>query len=129
MIVRKAVPEDLDRIVDLARAFKHELGFVRTVSLQEAMDRGTLLVVDDSCEYVHGFCEYRQRLDGMKSIYAILSTTPGGGRALLETVGKPLRLLCPEDLLANGFYEHMGLTRVGLREGKKRRLVEWQWSD
>ena len=123
MRIRGATTDDLEWILRLASMHKHELGFVRRVSLENAIDRGTLLVIDGG----HGFCEYYRRRDGWASVYAIVSVVPGGGRALMDAIARPIRLSCPEDLAANGFYAHIGGHNVAIVNGKKRRLREWHW--
>lgn len=123
MYIRQATVDDLDWIVKLASKYKTELGFVRRVSLEESIKRGSLLVIDGEL----GFCEFYRRKDGLTSVYAIVSVVKGGGRALMNSISRPIRLSCPEDLPANKFYEHIGGQRIGVFNGKKRRLIEWQW--
>ena len=124
MNIRNATMDDLEWIVELAKSHKRELGFVRRVSLEEAIRKERLIVIDNG----GGFCEFYTRQNGWTSVYAIVSTVKGGGRALMESIKKPIRLSCPEDLESNGFYAHIGGERIGIFDGKKRRLVEWHWS-
>jgi len=37
-----------------------------------------------------------------------------------------VQLKCPADSEANGFYEHLGFSRVDVQQGKNRNLVIWQ---
>lgn len=122
-VARKAIPRDLGWVKVMADAHRKEIGFVLLPSLVEAQAHGELLVLNGG----GGFCRYHQRRDGWHTIYEIVSTVGGGGRALLEAVGRPLRLKCPVGLPANGFYAHMGGTLARVEDGRKRALNVWEW--
>jgi hypothetical protein len=96
-------------------------------ALDAAVARGELIeaVLDGN---VIGFCHYHLRRDGWTTIYEIVSTSPGGGRALLSSLSRPLRLKCPVDNASNGFYAHMGMTLSETVSGRKRDLNVWIFS-
>lgn len=97
----------------MADRHRRELGFVRRPALRDAIDRGGLLV---TCAAT-GFCHYRRRRDGWSTVYEVVSERRGSGRALLDAVPRPVRLKCPVDLAANGFYQHLGGSLVGVESG------------
>lgn len=119
---RQATSDDLPWIKTMADRHKPEIGFVVRGALAAAIARGELLVVEGA-----GFCHYHRRRDQWTTIYEIVSEQPGTGRLLLDAVARPLRLKCPVTLPANGFYAHLGGTRVRTEPGKSRALNVWEW--
>lgn len=124
--IEHATGDDVLAIERIARAYSQELGWVRRVALQEALAHSTLLVARWSGT-VAGYCEYRVRRDGWRTIYsvAVQAQGLGIGRALVDAVGAPVRLKCPVDSAANGFYRAMRFTLVATEPGKKRALNVW----
>lgn len=124
--IERATGNDLPAVERIGRAYPRELGWVRRVALQEALARGTLLVARWSGAVV-GYCEYRVRKDGWRTIYSVATQIQqlGIGRALVDAVGAPVRLKCPVDSAANGFYRAMRFTLVATEPGKKRALNVW----
>ena len=122
--VRVATPDDLGWVKRMADRHRAEVGFVLRPALAEAITRGELLVGIGGS----GFCRWHARRDGWHTVYDLVSEAPGTGRALLEAVPLPRRLRCPIGLAANGFYAHLGGTGRGMRPGKRRALVVWEWA-
>jgi ribosomal protein S18 acetylase RimI-like enzyme len=135
--IRHAIPEDIDAIKQLADAHRHELGFLRRPALLEAIQRQELLVAQNRKDIV-GFVEYRHRRDQQTTLYNVVVRPDhlrhGIGRDLVFALEKEAQqrnklcilLRCPEDLPANGFYTNMGYEKVGVEEGKLRRLNVWR---
>lgn len=135
--IRRALPEDIEAIKELADAHKHELGFLRRPSLREAIQRGELLVAQNGVGIV-GFVEYRHRRDDQTTLYNLVVHPDhrclGIGYQLVLALEqeahqkeKSLVLLkCPEDLSSNFFYERIGYEKAAVEQGKNRRLNIWQ---
>jgi len=135
--IRPGRVEDIDAIKRLADAHKHELGFLRRPSLMEAIDRQGLLLAQNKIGII-GFVEYRHRRDQQTTLYNIVihpnHRGQGTGYQLVLALEEEAKqkeksfvlLKCPEDLLANGFYEHIGYKRIDVEPGKSRRLNIWQ---
>ena len=121
-LIRKATTTDNAK--RLADAHRKQIGFVMRPALQAAIERGELLeaVIDDA---VIGFAHFHVRRDGWTTLYEIVSTSAGGGRALLSALPRPLRLKCPVDNHSNGLYEHMGGPCSETVSGRKRDLHVW----
>lgn len=93
-------------------------------SLHDSAKAGELMLIDG------GYCRWHLRKDGVITIYEIISTRPGAGRAMLQTLialGKPIQAKCPDDLPSNQWYLKRGFrldkfetTRSG------RRLNLWR---
>lgn len=120
--VRPATADDLDWVKAMADRHKRDLGFVRRGSLAAGIARGELLVRQEA-----GFCHYRTRGDGWHVVYEIVSEQSGTGRELLTAVPLPVRLKCPADAAANGFYARMGGMLVATETGKQRALNVWEF--
>lgn len=72
-------------------------------TLYESSKRGELILVDG------GMCHWHLRRDGQLTIREIISTRPGAGSEMLETLksvdgATSLLAKCPVDLKANGWY-------------------------
>ncbi|BBD64531.1 hypothetical protein NIES4072_18070 [Nostoc commune NIES-4072] len=126
-----ATEKDLPFVKALADAHRHEIGFVNRATLAEAIAHKEILCTS------HGFLHFHHRRDKISTLYH-LSVSPshrrqGVGLKLIRaweeysrTSGiKTLRLKCPLDLEANGFYYRMGFSRVNIEPGIKRSLVVW----
>lgn len=124
--------EDLPQIKALADAHRQELGFV---------NRATLAAAIDACEILYipqGFLHFHHRRDRISTLYHLCVSPAhrqqGLGRQLIskweeysrECGIKILRLKCPLDLQANGFYARLGFSRVDIEPGKHRSLVIWE---
>lgn len=135
--IRKAEQEDLDSIKAIADANKDAIGFVLRPALVKAIQRRWVLVAEDNGQLI-GFANYRHRQDQQTTLYEICITEDyrgnGAGKALLDALveeshrlGKTvIRLKCPADNKANDFYNSLKFVRVGLEQGKRRRLVHWE---
>lgn len=129
--------EDLSAIKAIADLCRQELGFVRRAILEQAIGEGRILVAKKAGE-VLGFVHFAVTRQGCATIYEIAVAPPfrrcGVGRYLLDAVAgrareagvSRLRLKCPIDLPANGFYARMGFARVAVEPGRRRHLVVWE---
>ncbi len=144
--VRRATREDLEAVKALADAHRHELGFVPHASLRDALSEHRLFVAvsasSPSCPAprIVGFVHFRCCRDGHATIYEIAVLPEwrgrGVGKALMayvidEARGRgchTLRLKCPIDSPANGFYARLGFHRIATERGKRRPLAVWEKS-
>jgi len=81
-------------------------------TLYESSNRGELLLIDG------GFCHWHLRRDGQLTIREIISTRPGAGSEMLETLKhtpgtESLFAKCPIDLSANDWYARRGFNCEG----------------
>ncbi len=142
MTVRLASESDIAAVKAIADAHRTELGFVPLPALEEAQAEQRLLVAVAPSSLtpapIVGFVHFRCCQDGHATIYEIAVLPEwrgkGVGKALIEGVINAarqrgchtLRLKCPVDLPANGFYARLGFTRVAIEEGKRRPLAVWE---
>jgi putative acetyltransferase len=134
--LRPAVADDLAAVKALADAERGALGFVLRPALAEAIDRGEMLVVEQSGA-VAGFVDYHQRRDRQVTLYHIVVAAErrggGVGRALLQalratalaTGATRIVLKCPVGLPANDFYRACGYTLRETEPGRGRALNVW----
>jgi len=137
MKVRWAHEKDIEAIKRLADNNRDAIGFVLRASLEERMRRGELLIAEQQGRII-GFVSFHHRRDGWTTIHELCVTKEshgqGVGRVLVEAVESEalrahqngVRLKCPLDLPANGFYARLGFTRVAVEEGKRRPLAVWE---
>jgi len=137
MQVRWAQEKDVEAVKRLADDNRQALGFVVRASLEEQVRKRGLLVAEQQGALV-GFVSFHHRRDGWTSIRELCvcatQRNRGAGRALVHEVEQSaldvrqsgVRLKCPLDLPANGFYARLGFTRVGIEEGKRRPLAIWE---
>jgi len=130
--VKFAQSEDLQWIKSIADAHRKELGFINRSVLTMALQKQEILCVS------HGFLHFHHRQDQISTLYHLCvdpnQRQRGIGRQLIEAWENDsrkngimtLRLKCPIDLQANGFYAHLGFKRVGIDPGKHRSLVVWE---
>lgn len=95
-------------------------------ALYESAQRGELLLLDG------GFCHWHLRRDGQLTIREIIVTrqNEGLGRTIIARLSQTpgatsIAAKCPDDLAANGWYEHLGFTLEGTqttRSGKTLNL-------
>jgi len=135
--VRKADPKDLEAIKQIADNNRHALGFIPKAILEEQLRRGELFVAEEQ-GLIIGFVSFHHRRDGWTTIRELCvaekERNKGVGRALIEEVERNarqacqigIRLKCPVDLPANGFYAQLGFTRVAVEDGKRRYLAVWE---
>jgi N-acetylglutamate synthase-like GNAT family acetyltransferase len=137
MEARWAQEKDIEAVKRLADDNRSALGFVVRASL-EARVRQRELIVAEHQGKVTGFVSFHHRRDGWTTIHELCmgdgSRKQGMGRALVEAVEsdalranqKGIRLKCPLDLPANGFYARLGFIRVAVEDGKRRPLAVWE---
>jgi len=143
--VRWANGKDLKALKRLADEHRHELGFVKLPALEQAVKENRLLVAVNSSSpvprpshHIIGFVHFRCCKDGHATIYEIAVAPEwrgkGVGRKLVAAVieqaksqgCRVLRLKCPIDLPANGFYARLGFSRIAVEDGKLRPLAVWE---
>jgi queuine/archaeosine tRNA-ribosyltransferase len=135
--VRWAEKKDITAVKQLADDNRHALGFVVQASLEERLRSRELLVCEHQNKVI-GFVSFHHRRDGWTTIYDLCVEEAlrgkGFGRALVEAIQEQahhagqegIRLKCPVNLPANGFYARLGFARVAIEEGKRRPLVVWE---
>lgn len=124
--------KDLPWIKSIADAHRQELGFINRSMLAMAVEKQEILCVSD------GFLHFHHRQDQVSTLYHLCVKSDqrrkGIGRQLIKAWEDhsqkngitTLRLKCPIDLQANGFYARIGFKRVGIDPGKNRSLVVWE---
>lgn len=127
-----AQSSDLDWIKAIADAHRRELGFVNRAVLAVAIDTQEILCLPQ------GFLHFHHRRDKISTLYHLCTDQnqrhQGIGRRLIQAWEEEsrkkgittLRLKCPIDLEANGFYARVGFKRVEIEPGKRRSLVVWE---
>ena len=140
MRAKKATAKDLIEIKDSADRNKAELGFVIKAALEEGILEQRVLVVTSGKGCLRGWLHFRHRRDGHTKVYQVCVDREyrckGVGNTLLQTLvaeatslgQNGIVLLCPEDLPANGFYQHFGFRLNAAHSGKKRKLLEWAFT-
>lgn len=124
--IRHATPYDVERILEIARQYRSELGYLHPVGLRAHIAAKTVLVVEWFGN-VWGFVEYHARRDGWHTIYHIAidkhMAGQGLGRNLLYAVPTPMRLKVTQDnARANAFYVGAGMQLAETETGKARAL-------
>lgn len=124
--------KDLPQLKALADAHRQELGFVNRATLELAINSKEIL------NSPYGFLHFHHRRDNISTLYHLCVSherrRQGVGRSLVSAWEehsrkcgiKRLRLKCPLDLKANGFYSRLGFSRVDIEPGKHRPLVVWE---
>jgi len=132
-----AVEQDLPDIKRLADSAKQSLGFVHRESLRRAILRDEVIIAKVD-ETMIGFCHFYRRQDRTFTIYHIAvepaSQHSGVGRRLIGAVvtdaqehqASVVRLKCPMNLEANGFYRCVGFAQAGVETREPRHLVLWE---
>lgn len=136
-VIRKATLKDLNEIKELADAYKRELGFILRPTIVRSIEKGELIVATNNSSLV-GFVQYHHRRDTQTTLHNLVIKKEdqgyGVGKQLVRALesealfqNKQFVLLkCPEELSANGFYNHMGYKQITTESGKHRRLMIWQ---
>jgi len=137
IIIRKAKSRDIDQIKQIADNYRYELGFIPKSVLERDIQRGEIIVAENS--RIIGFVHYHHRKDDQTTLYHITVCKEYQGKkigsilvnALINEARKygksRIRLKCPIDLEANKFYKKIGFQKVGIENGKKRKLVIWEF--
>lgn len=127
----------------LADQYKQELGFTNRAILQKAIDTQSLLVAslkNGQINELAGFVYFHARRDHIITLYSIAVASTyqkrGLGRQLFAALineaqvrqKSEIRLKCPTELAANGFYEHLGLQLLDCEAGKHRPLNIWAYT-
>lgn len=133
-----SVVGELKSIADQHRA---ELGFHVRQTFIDSIAKGQLFVARLGSGAV-GYVRFNHRKDRATTLYEIVTIPTargaGVGRQLVESLikdcqakgSRSIRLQCPVELPANGFYEKLGFERLGARSrpGRSRPLYEWQYT-
>nr|BAL53912.1 hypothetical conserved protein [uncultured prokaryote] len=135
--IRLAGEQDISDIQVLLKANHVAFGFIPVAALQESIRRAEVIVAANHKDIL-GMARYHHRRDKVTTLHEV-AVEPGHwaqgiGRALLEHLEEEargrgqtaIRLKCPVDLPANGFYARLGFTRVAIEEGKRRPLAVWE---
>lgn len=135
--VREGTLADLPELKRLVDSHRDELGFVPRPALAATIKRGWLLVADVDGG-IAGAVNWWARKDGVVVLYNLvvspMARNQGVGRSLLQGLigwaqareARKIILKCPEELVANGFYERFGFRLRGHEPGKRRRLNVWE---
>lgn len=133
LVIQRAAHNDIAGIKAIADRERATLGFIHRGALMRAADRGELLVATVG-DAVIGFCHFYRRQDRAVTLYHLAVESSwrdcGAGRALLVRLHEQssaegyeiVRLRCPTDLPANGFYARLGYRAVATLPGKARPL-------
>ncbi|GAA6621957.1 GNAT family N-acetyltransferase [Scytonema sp. NUACC26] len=131
-VVTFATEKTLPSLKALADAHRREIGFVNRATLAKAIAHQEILCTS------FGFLHFHHRRDRISTLYHLCvcpsQRGKGVGKQLVNEWEKysrkcgmtTLRLKCPLDLNANGFYYKMGFTRIDIEPGAKRSLVIWE---
>jgi len=135
--VRKAKLEDIEPLYAILRQNKKVFGFIPKAALMKSIEENEVIVAENK-NRIMGFTAYHHRKDGVSVIYEIAVDPEvrvrGVGKRLVNEVEsealtnghKILRLKCPLELPANGFYYRMGFQRISIEDGKIRPLAVWE---
>lgn len=136
-VIRKAQPRDVMEAKAILDDNRHALGFVRRAELEEGVRRGEVLIGELQAS-IAAVLHYHHCLDGGTTVYQLVVTEEaqgtGLGRALIQALEREcqdrgqqlLRLKCPVDLPANGFYARIGFQRMRVEDGMRRALAVWK---
>lgn len=126
---RLATLEDVEAVNEIFTAHSKYLGFVMKVVLEEAAERGRLLVCEDTEKNeIVGAVNFGVTKKGYITIYEIASKYErrGIGKKMLEyffNTKMDIKLKVTEDNLgAIEFYTRNGFKRIAIEEGKRRKL-------
>lgn len=131
--IRNATLEDVEQVKIIADSNSSEIGFVLRPALEEAVEKGHLIVAELDGEIL-GFCNFNiRKADGVTVIYEICTDYKYRGnkigKALIDFLQKPISLKCPVGNESNNFYEHCGFTLKTVEDGKKRKLNVWELTE
>jgi N-acetylglutamate synthase-like GNAT family acetyltransferase len=136
-MLRKACRKDLDQLIHIIQQHKGVFFFLPRAVFKDSIQKEEVIVYQKTSRIL-GFVRYHHRKDGITTLHeiAVLKShlSNGIGRSLFEALRKEcvslgqktIRLKCPLDLPANGFYSHLGFQRVSIEGGRKRPLAVWE---
>jgi len=137
VVIRKAQPRDVIQAKAILDDNRYALGFVRKAELEQGIEKNEVFIAQ-SREATVGVLHYHHRLDSTTTIRQVVVKEEvrqtGLGRALVQALEEEcqlrrqqlLRLKCPIDLPANGFYSQLGFQRVAVESSRQRPLVVWE---
>lgn len=90
--------------------------------LYESSQRGELILIDG------GMCHWHLRRDGQLTIREIISTRPGAGSAMLDTLRNVtgatcIVAKCPVGLASNAWYAKRGFVLSHTEQAKSGRII------
>jgi predicted GNAT family acetyltransferase len=112
--------------------------FLPGVIYEKAASEGELLICRNGTTGAMGALHFHHRRDGVTTVHEIVVTPTargrGIGRMLLDALEaaarergqKRLRLKCPVDQPANGFYSRVGFCRTGVEASHTRHVAVWE---
>jgi ribosomal protein S18 acetylase RimI-like enzyme len=135
--VRKARPDDLAAVKEMADANRRSLGFVLRPALVVGIEKGWMIVAELPRWGIVGFLHYRHRRDSQTTLYELCvmdaHRRDGVGGALVhalveESVACGKSVVClktPSGSPANEFYKAIGFQLLGTVPGRGRSLNLW----
>lgn len=129
--------EDALNIQLLLRANGAAFGFIPRAAIEKSIRQAEAIIAADRGEIL-GMIRYHHRRDKVTTLHeiAVMPSCQGMGigRRLMANLEEEarrrgqthIRLKCPLDLPANGFYAHLGFTQIAVEEGKHRPLAVWE---
>lgn len=125
--IRLATPADLEHLNWVAKKYTEELNWVPKTHILSAIERGELLISEPSFSFV---IYHKRQDDGVNAIYSIIVPIShrgkGIGRTLVDKIGDPLSLKCPDGLPSNAFYLRCGFKLVKREQSTKCILNVWE---
>lgn len=136
-MLRKACRGDLDQLTALVKQHRVVFPFLPRAVFEDSIEKQEVIVSEDASRIL-GFVRYHHRKDGITTLHEITvcrsHVLRGVGRSLIQALEKEcvslgqkaIRLKCPLDLPANGFYSHLGFRRISVEDDLKRPLAVWE---
>jgi GNAT superfamily N-acetyltransferase len=132
-----ATASDVSAAMKLVRQAKDVFPFLPGVIYEKAAADGELLICRNGVGPV-GALHFHHRRDGITTVHEIVVSPSardrGIGRLLMDALEreaqargqKRLRLKCPVDQPANGFYSRVGFDRTGMEPSRTRHVAVWE---
>ena len=138
-VITATEAEQAKSAMRLVRQAKNVFPFLPGAVYEKAVQNNELLLCHDRRdETLVGLLHFHHRRDAITTVHEILVVPRlrgrGIGRRLLDALSsaarekgqKKLRLKCPDDQPANGFYARVGFQRTGMEPSRKRHVAVWE---